>query len=401
MAQTILTLNAGSSSIKFALFDAEKREPHRLLSGELEGIGERPHLRVKDTEGKVIADENWEHNQSQDPHDEPMAAVMRWLASHYGKGTVQAIGHRIVHGGPKYHQPVKVTPEIYDELAALTPFAPLHQPSCVGPIRAIMRQRPDLPQIACFDTAFHYTMPPIAHRIAVPNSYDRKGVRRYGFHGLSYEHIARRLKRERPELLGGRVLVAHVGNGASLCALRDGKSIATTMGFSVLDGMMMGTRCGHLDPGVLLYMLKEEHLSPDEVENLLYHHAGLLGVSGVSSDMRELRQQSDKPDVAMALELFSYRFAEQAGAMVMALGGLDTLIFTAGIGEHDAAFRQESCNRLAWMGIAFDEAANKAHAPIISKPESRVTVLVVPADEEASIFQHVQSVLTQGDENER
>jgi len=396
VTRTILTLNAGSSSLKFALFDANEERPRRLAVGELEGIGVHPHLLVKGAEGAVLADEDWVHGEGSDPHEEPMARVMRWIEQHFGEDRVCAVGHRVVHGGAEFHAPVRITPDVYVRLEALTPFAPLHQPACLGPVRAFLRQHPDLPQVACFDTGFHHGMPAVARHVALPSVYDRKGVRRYGFHGLSYEHIVDRLSEEQPEAIGKRVLVAHVGNGASLCAIRDGKSVATTMGFSVLDGMMMGTRCGHIDPGVLLYMLQEEGMDASRLETLLYHEAGLQGVSGVSSDMRALREKSADPAVRMALDLFVYRFAEQVGAMMMALGGVDILVFTAGIGEHDAAFRAAACACLFWMGVRIDEAANAGHRAVISTPESSVAVQVMPADEEATIIRHVRSVLKEG-----
>ncbi|GAN54871.1 acetate/propionate family kinase [Tanticharoenia sakaeratensis] len=394
----ILTFNAGSSSIKFAVFDATGA---RQTSGELQGIETQPVLVAKDGRGKTLADRRWTLEAGMDPHLAAIKAMMAWLDEHVGLAHLQAVGHRVVHGGPDFARPLLVTDTVLERLEALTPFAPLHQPACLGPIKALRTAYPDLPQIACFDTAFHRTLPPVARRLAVPRDYGARGVRRYGFHGLSYEQIARRLSRDAPDLARGRVLVAHVGNGASLCAMRAGASIGTTMGFSVLDGLVMGTRCGTLDPGVLLYMMREEKLSPERIEAILYHESGLRGVSGVSSDMRELRRQSDDPAVREALDLYVRRFQEQAGAMIATLQGIDGLVFTGGIGEHDAEFRRDVCAGLGWLGVILDVAANASHRPVISAPESAVAVRVIPADEEASIHRHALACLATRQAEER
>jgi acetate kinase len=394
----ILTFNAGSSSIKFAAFDATGP---RQTSGELQGIETQPVLVAKDGRGKTLADRRWTLEAGMDPHLAAIKAMMAWLDEHVGLAHLQAVGHRVVHGGPDFARPLLVTDTVLERLEALTPFAPLHQPACLGPIKALRTAYSDLPQIACFDTAFHRTLPPVAWRLAVPRDYGARGVRRYGFHGLSYEHIARRLSRDAPDLARGRVLVAHVGNGASLCAMRAGASIGTTMGFSVLDGLVMGTRCGTLDPGVLLYMMREEKLSPERIEAILYHESGLRGVSGVSSDMRELRRQSDDPAVREALDLYVRRFQEQAGAMIATLQGIDGLVFTGGIGEHDAEFRRDVCAGLGWLGVILDVAANASHRPVISAPESAVAVRVIPADEEASIHRHALACLDTRQAEER
>ncbi|ARW17349.1 Acetate kinase [Komagataeibacter europaeus] len=323
MTRAVLALNAGSSSLKFALFAIEPGETaaspsHRIASGELEGIGIHPHFVAHDASGQVLVDEKWTpvaEGAGDAAHHGPMATLMEWVGKQLGGVDLMAVGHRVVHGGPEFIAPVRVTPDVLTRLAALTPFAPLHQPGSLAPIRALLAQHPDLPQVACFDTGFHHTMPPVAQAQALPRDYASRGVRRYGFHGLSYEYIASVLRARAPHLGQGRTIVAHIGSGGSLCALQAGRSIDTTMGFSVLDGLVMGTRCGHLDPGVILYMLKEEGLGAAEIENILYHRSGLLGVSGVSADMRDLHARAGiSPEVTQALDLFVYRFAQQAGA---------------------------------------------------------------------------------------
>ena len=403
MTRAVLALNAGSSSLKFALFAIEPGETaaspsHRIASGELEGIGIHPHFVAHDASGKVLVDEKWApvaEGAGDAAHHGPMATLMEWVGKQLGGVDLMAVGHRVVHGGPEFIAPVRVTPDVLTRLAALTPFAPLHQPGSLAPIRALLAQHPDLPQVACFDTGFHHTMPPVAQAQALPRDYASRGVRRYGFHGLSYEYIASVLRARAPHLGQGRTIVAHIGSGGSLCALQAGRSIDTTMGFSVLDGLVMGTRCGHLDPGVILYMLKEEGLGAAEIENILYHRSGLLGVSGVSADMRDLHARAGiSPEVTQALDLFVYRFALQAGGMMAALHGLDGLVFTAGIGEHDAVIRAAICKRLEWAGIRLDARANAAHSEIISMPDSAVEVRVIPTDEETTIRRHVLMCLS-------
>lgn len=397
MTKAVLALNAGSSSLKFALFridptDTPTSPSHRIASGEVEGIGTHPHFCARDADGKVLVDESWDAHEAGTPdaHHGPMATLMEWVGEHLGHVELMGVGHRVVHGGPDFIRPVRITPDVLAALTALTPFAPLHQPGSLAPARALMAQRPDLPQVACFDTGFHHTMPAVAQTQALPREYAARGVRRYGFHGLSYEYIASALHDCAPRLSEGRTIVAHIGSGGSLCAMRGGRSVDTTMGFSVLDGLVMGTRCGHLDPGVILYMLREEGLGAAEIENILYHRSGLLGVSGVSSDMRDLHARAAiSPEVTQALDLFTYRFAQEAGAMMAALQGLDGLVFTAGIGENDAIIRAAICARLEWAGIRLDAQANAAHRDIISTPDSAVEVRVIPTDEETTIRRHV------------
>ena len=382
---SILTLNAGSSSLKFALFDATLAP---VLRGEVEDIDDAPRLSASDASGDPVLERHLLGARGQ---PRILAELLDFTHTYSGGAGLGCVGHRIVHGGPEHGEPARITPTLLADLDALTPLDPLHMPGNLAPARAIAEARPDLPQVACFDTAFHHAMPAEAQAVAVPRALRENGVRRYGFHGLSYEYVADRLAREAPELARGRVIVAHLGAGASLCALKNGASIATTMGFSTLDGLVMATRCGSIDPGVILWLAREGR-SFDEIEDLLYHQAGLLGVSGISADMRVLLA-SDDPRAAEAVALFTYRIALEAGAMASALGGVDGLVFTAGIGEHAPAIRAAICERLAWLGIAFDKAANADGETRISQRGSAVEVLVYPTDEEAMIARHTQAVL--------
>ncbi|MDR3511705.1 MAG: acetate/propionate family kinase [Caulobacteraceae bacterium] len=395
MADAILTLNAGSSSIKFSLFEVAQADGLTLAShGEVEGIGSAPHFTACDPAGAVLADQRW---PDADLGYQPLLeAVIDWAETHLGGDALAAVGHRVVHGGADHVRPERVTPELLTLLDALTPLAPLHEPHNLEPIRAIAAARPDLPQVACFDTAFHHTMPAVATRFALPRAYEAAGVRRYGFHGLSYEYISGRLAVLSPRLASGRVIAAHLGNGASLCALQGGRSIDTTMGFTALEGLVMGTRCGVLDPGVILYLLQQRGLTPKAVEDLLYKRSGLLGVSGgLASDMRTLLASSD-PHAREAVELFVYRIAREAGGLASSLGGLDGLVFTAGIGEHAPQVRAMVAERLAWLGVELDTYANARGEPVISTPASRVEVRVIPTDEEAMIARHTLDLIGQG-----
>jgi acetate kinase len=387
VADAVLTLNAGSSSIKFSLFEVGSSERLTLVShGEVEGIGSAPHFVARDSAGAVLAEQSWADPGQAFPS--LLEAVIGWAESHLGADTLIAIGHRVVHGGALHDRPERVTPDLLIALDKLTPLAPLHQPHNLAPIRAIAAARPELPQVACFDTAFHHTMPAVATRFALPRDYEKAGVRRYGFHGLSYEYIARRLRDVAPDLAQGRVIAAHLGNGASLCGMAAGRSVDTTMGFTALDGLVMGTRCGSLDPGVILYLEEERALTAKQVEELLYRRSGLLGVSGgIASDMRILLASAD-PQAKQAVELFVYRIAREIGALTSSLGGLDGLVFTAGIGEHAPAIRAMVCARLGWLGVVLDPAANAGHAAIVSAPQSRIAVRVIPTDEEAMIARH-------------
>lgn len=391
MTRSIISLNAGSSSIKFGLFALEASGPVRTAAGRLEGVGLTPRLSVRDADGGVLLDRTWAGGADL-THEALFEEILAWTADHLQGREIAAIGHRVVHGGSRFSAPVVVDDEVLAELETLSPLAPLHQPHNLAAIRAIRGLARDLPQVACFDTAFHHGRPAVAARFALPRALHDQGVRRYGFHGLSYEYIARSLGAADPGLARGRVIAAHLGNGASLCALRDGRSIDTTMGFTALDGLMMGTRCGALDPGVVLYLLSQARMTPKAVEDLLYAQSGLLGVSGVSSDMRELHE-SAHPHAADAIELFTWRVAREAGALMSSLGGLDGIVFTAGIGENDPAVRAAICGRLAWAGVDLDREANARNAPVISTPASRVTVRILPTDEEQMIARHALAAL--------
>ena len=386
---SILTLNAGSSSVKFALFDraAKLRETVR---GEIENLATAPHFHAHDGAGKVIAEKRWPAGATP-AFPAVLEELLAFADAHLGADGLAAVGHRIVHGGPDHVGPARITGALLAELEALTPLDPLHMPLNLTPIHALLDARPALPQIACFDTAFHHTLPAVAQHFALPQEISAKGVRRYGFHGLSFEYIASCLHHEAPALSRGRVIVAHLGAGASLCALRDGRSIATTTGFSALDGLMMGTRCGLLDPGVLLYLLRQGH-DVDDLEDMLYRRSGLLGVSGVSGDVRVLLA-SDVPAAREALDLFTYRIAWEAGALVSALGGLDGLVFTAGIGEHAPRIRAEVCARLSWLGLRLDAQANLASERCISLPDSAIDLRVIATNEEAMIARHTEAMI--------
>ena len=393
MSGALLTINAGSSSLKASLFDMNGDVLTPVLKGEVEGVGTAPRFVVKDSTGRIVHEQTWTDLDT--PFEAVLETVIAWAESHRGEDALRAVGHRVVHGGRDYIHPERVTPELLVALETLTPLAPLHQPHNLAPIRAIAAARPDLPQVACFDTAFHATMPTVATRFALPRNYEDAGVRRYGFHGLSYEHIAWRMAADAPRLAAGRVIAAHLGAGASLCAIRAGRSIDTTMGFTAVDGLVMGTRCGELDPGVVLYMQREDGLTVEQVETVLSRRSGLLGVSGLSSDMRALLA-SDSPRAAEAIELFVYRVARDTGALTSSLGGLDGLVFTAGIGARSPVIRQMVCDRLGWLGVSLDAAANAAGAPVISAAGSRVEVRVIPADEEATIARHTLANIAAG-----
>ena len=386
---SILTLNAGSSSIKFALFDraAKLRETVR---GEIENLAAAPHFHAHDGSGKVIAEKKWPTG-STPAFPAVLKELLAFTDAHLGADGLAGVGHRIVHGGADHIEPAHVTAALLEDLERLTPLDPLHMPLNLGPVHALLDARPALPQVACFDTAFHHTLPAVAQRFALPQAISAQGVRRYGFHGLSFEYIARCLHRQAPPLSRGRVIVAHLGAGASLCALQNGRSIATTTGFSALDGLMMATRCGLLDPGVLLYLLRQGH-DADDLEDMLYRRSGLLGVSGISGDVRVLLA-SDAPAAHEALDLFTYRIAWEAGALVSALGGLDGLVFTAGVGEHAPRIRAEVCARLSWLGLRLDAQANLTNEACISLPDSAIDVRVIATDEEAMIARHTETMI--------
>ncbi|MFZ0851141.1 MAG: acetate/propionate family kinase [Hyphomicrobiaceae bacterium] len=391
MSDTILVINAGSSSIKFELFAvAGDAQLDRRLRGQIEGIGSRPRLFARDGEGKVLVDEV---SASARVPDVPAAIerLQAWIKE-YGRGRPPtAVGHRIVHGGPLYDRPVRISAEVIRNLQGFVPLAPLHQPNNLAPVEAIHRRRPEVLQVACFDTAFHRRHGELADRYAIPEKLYQDGVRRYGFHGLSYEYIAQTLPTLAPNIAEGRVVVAHLGSGASMCALHGRSSIDSTMGFTALDGLPMGTRPGQLDPGVVLY-LHQRGMSTEAVQNLLYKECGLKGLSGISNDVRDLLASAD-PRARLAIDYFVYRIAKELGALACALGGLDALIFTAGIGENSPAVRKAVLQRIAWLGFELDEAANEANRTAISKPASRRLALVIPTNEELMIARHTLGLL--------
>jgi acetate kinase len=384
--QAILVLNAGSSSLKFALYDVGTALTV-TARGEVENLDSTPHFIARDSKSAVLR----ETRDATPDFAATLAGLLKFVDDHLGDSRLCAVGHRIVHGGMDHIAPEPVTPALLDALKALIPFDPLHLPHNLAPIRVLTASRPEVAQVACFDTSFHQTMPIEATRFALPRSLIAAGVRRYGFHGVSYEYIVEELKLHVPRLARGRVVAAHLGAGASLCALRNGVSIATTMSFSVLDGLVMSTRCGAIDPGVLLYLARQGK-SFEEIEDLLYRHSGLLGVSGISGDMRVLIA-SDNPHAREALDLFSYRVAFEIAGLTGALGGLEGLVFTAGIGERAPKIRAEICDRLGWLGVRIDATANAANATRIGAPGSNIDVRVIATDEEAMIARHTMGVV--------
>ena len=389
----ILVVNAGSSSVKFQIFAVEQALALRLLiKGQLEGIGTRPHLSARGSDKSSLVEKTYASNEIADV-PAAMAAVAAWLRQTQ-RLNLLAIGHRVVHGGPTYDRPVVIDQAVVANLEQYVSLAPLHQPNNLAPIRTLLNSHPDLLQVACFDTAFHHGHSAVANHYAIPERFYAEGVRRYGFHGLSYEYIARRLREIAPIAAAGRVIVAHLGSGASMCALANGRSIASTMGFTALDGIPMGTRPGQIDPGVLLYLLTEKGLTPKALEDLLYHDCGLKGLSGISNDMRDLQSNAD-PRAKLAVEHFIYRIGLNAGMLAAALGGLDAFVFTAGIGENSPIIRARIAEKLAWLGVVFDADGNAQGKSRISRPESRVALLVVPTDEELMIAQHTLALLPQ------
>ncbi|MEO8629954.1 MAG: acetate/propionate family kinase [Betaproteobacteria bacterium] len=395
MTDSILVLNAGSSSIKFALYaradDGTDNDLRLELSGAIDGLQAHPHFRALDRIGNVIAQNQWSDAQALD-HDSAIAYLIEFLRSQLTGRRVAAVGHRVVHGGMEFSGPVRVDAAILAKLEALVPLAPLHQPHNLLPIKLWLDREPTVPQIACFDTAFHHAQPALARAVALPLSITDRGVQRYGFHGLSYEYIAASLHQFDPKLADARVVVMHLGNGASMCAMRAGNSVATTMGFTALDGLPMGTRSGSLDPGVLLYLMQELKMDARAIETLLYEQSGLLGVSGISGDIRELEASRD-PRARAAIDLFTYRINRELGSLTAALGGLDAIVFTAGIGENSALVRRLVCAHARWLGVALDAAANEKHGPRISADRSAIAVWVIPTDESLMIARHTVSVI--------
>ena len=391
MTGAVLTLNAGSSSLKFALFRLGGDEPALAFQGQVEGIGASPHMVAKDEGGVVLAEHRWADGAALG-HEAFLTTLFAFVDKHLGADQLSAIGHRIVHGGASFSAPVLIDDAVLAQLDALCPLAPLHQPHNLAAVRAASKVRPGLPQAACFDTAFHHGHADVVTRFALPRTWHDQGVRRYGFHGLSYEFISSRLRELDPALAAGRVIVAHLGNGASLCALHGGVSIDTTMSFTALDGLMMGTRCGALDPGVILYLQQQMGMTPEAVQTLLYEQSGLLGVSGLSADMRVLLASAD-PAAREAVDLFTFRIAREAGALMASMGGVDGVVFTAGIGENAPPVRAAVAERLAWAGLVLDPEANGRGPGLISAPRSRLKAWVVPTSEEAMIARHTADLI--------
>lgn len=390
----ILVLNAGSSSVKFSLYaDADHGERARFR-GQIEGLQGSPTFVVRDANNRVVHDQKWS-DAGRLSHGEAIARLLEFVNHELGATRLGAVGHRVVHGGRDFTAPVRIDAGVITALERLIPLAPLHQPHNIAPMRIIAAHSPSLPQVACFDTAFHRTQPPVARAFALPRAITERGVQRYGFHGLSYEYIASALPGFDAAAARGRVVVAHLGNGASLCAMKGGRSVATTMGFTALDGLVMGTRAGSLDPGVILYLMDEFGMDARAIETLLYKESGLLGVSGISSDMRTLLA-SDSPEAQAAIDLFVYRFRCELGSMVAALDGLDALVFTGGIGEHAAPIRERVCRDAAWLGVEVDPKANAAGGPRISVANARISAWVIPADEERVIARHTRELLGLG-----
>jgi acetate kinase len=395
---TIIVLNSGSSSVKFAAFacDADKdasHQPTRLLHGEIDGIGKSARLLAWGKDGAPLpGDATLSEAAIQQGHADALRLLFEWLKRQLPGRRIHAVAHRVVHGGEHFTQPVLVTPHVLTQLEALSPLAPLHQPHNLEAIRVIAHLAPTLAQVACFDTAFHADQDWVMQAYALPRRIRDAGVRQYGFHGLSYEYIAGQLPAHLGAKADGRVVIAHLGNGASMCALRQRRSVTTTMGFTALDGLMMGTRCGSLDPGVVIYLGTAMGMSMADIETLLYQESGLLGVSEISSDMRTL-ESSDDPRAKAAIDLFVTRISRELGGLAAALEGLDALVFTAGIGEHSAAIRQRVCQASAWLGVELDEQANRSHALRISTQRSRVSAWVIPTNEELMLAQHAQALL--------
>jgi acetate kinase len=393
--ETILVLNAGSSSIKFALFSAKLRPDKRslLCLGGMDGLGHPVQFAAKDAGGHVLVRQTLSRDTT---HEDALDVLLRWFENHFQDAKLVAAGHRVALSGTKYKAPVLIDSQVIADLSALNPLAPLHQPHHLAAIEALARLHPSLPQFACFDTSFHHTQPKVATLFALPRTLTEEGVRRYGFHGLSYEYIVSQL----PEFLGpegaeGRIVVCHLGSGDSMCAIKQRKSVATSTGFTALDGLPMSRRCGNLDPGVVLYLLQQKGMSAEAVSHMLYNDSGLFGMSGISDDMRELLASNDS-HAAEAIDVFVYRIGRELGALVACLGGLDALVFTAGIGENANVIRRRVCEDAAWIGVELDRAANDEGQPCITRPGSTVSAWVIPTDEDLMIARHSWDLLRSG-----
>jgi len=391
MTEAIAVLNAGSSSIKFSLFVIRDDQAELVVRGQAEGIFTAPRFTAKDREGAVVAEKSWPEGTKLG-HAGALEHLLGYVRSEFSGHHLLGVGHRVVHGGLDYTQPVRLTPEVLAALERLVPLVPLHQPHNLAPVRLLLERRPDLPQVACFDTSFHRTNPRVAQLYALPLEFADAGVLRYGFHGLSYEYIASVLPDFDGAAAAGRTVVLHLGNGASICAMEAGRSVASTMGFSGVEGLPMGTRSGTLDPGVLLYLMGGRGMDAGAIEKLIYTQSGLLGLSGLSSDMRTLLS-SEEPGARLAIEVFLYRIRREMGSLVAALGGIDAIVFTGGIGENAAPIRERVCRDASWLGVEPDPAANARGGPCISAAGSRVKVWVVPTNEELMIARHTRRVL--------
>jgi acetate kinase len=392
LMDVILVVNSGSSSLKFALYPIIENQEEPLLSGVVSGIGTSPKLSAKVAGQPLTIKSPFNQLSKNATHDWLIKALLEKLQSKYEQFQPIAVGHRMVHGGSRFTEPTIITAETLDHLKGLIPLAPLHQPHSIVAIEAITKNAPELLQVACFDTSFHRTQSKIEQMFAIPRALTEEGIIRYGFHGLSYEYIASVLPKHLGNKANGRVLVAHLGNGTSMCAMKDRKSVSSTMGFSTLEGLVMGTRCGLLDAGVILHLIKEKGLSVDEVQKMLYHESGLLGVSGISSDMRDL-EESDHPDAKQAIALFCHRAKEEIGNLTAVMHGLDVIVFTAGIGENSAMIREKICEPLAWLGVEIDHQANKKGKGKISAADSKVGVYVITTNEEATIANSIRAFL--------
>ena len=404
--QAILVVNTGSSSLKFQVFNLAGGDLQCAIRGLIEGVGTTPQIRAWRGDGRTMSVEGFaltpidqiaqggrvERVEHPDTQSLAFDALWQWLPGQLDGARLIGVGHRVVHGGSQYSRPVRIDAPALAQLDGLAALAPLHQPHNLAPIRSLLALHPDLPQVACFDTAFHRTQPLEAELFALPMHFYDEGVRRYGFHGLSYEYVGRRIAELAPQAGAGRVIVAHLGNGASMAALHGGRSVATTMGFTALDGLPMGTRSGNLDPGLLLHLMRERALSLQQIETLLYQQSGLLGLSGLSADMRVL-QASSEPRARLAIDYFTYRVAREAGSLAAALGGLDALVFTAGIGEHSAPVRAAICDRLRWLGVDIDPQANRESRLCLSPESAAVSTWVIPTDEERMIAEHTCTTL--------
>ena len=391
MDEYAVIINAGSSSLKFSVFRRPESNAWRLeVRGQIEGIGTRPQFSAKNEAGQSVADEQLD--AAVNDGRTALAYVADWMRERYGGARVRGIGHRVVHGGARYTGPTIVTPDVLDDLRTLIPLAPLHQPYNLAAIEAVWERLPDVPQVACFDTSFHRGQPAVAELVPLPSEIRNTGVQRYGFHGLSYEYIASVLPSVAPGIANGRVIVAHLGSGASMCALKNGKSVDSTLGFTALDGLCMGTRPGAVDPGIILHLFQSLGLSAKEVETLLYKKSGLLGISGISNDMRALLA-STEPAARLAVDYFVYRAAKEIGALAAVLGGIDGLVFTAGIGENSAEVRKRICQASAWLGIELDDESNTRQGPRISTTASAVSAWVIPTNEELMIARHTGLLL--------